>query len=105
MQQSGFVCCNYKKSPNLAMARLEGTDENDSGWFIGCLDPACDHDNVENLSRVSLYEITNHHPQLRPWLSFPNDSVILLEQDKVEVRVNDELKEIEEGSFLAELIG
>ena len=101
MQQSGFVYKNYQSCPHMALSRLAPTDDNDSGWFIGSLEEAYDNDAPGNISRVSLYEILSHHKHVMPWLGFPNESVIILNENTIEVSLDGKPLSILEDSPLA----
>lgn len=100
MLQSGYICSD--KLQKLVLGRSPSKDENDSGWFVGSFDEAFEPKNLENLKRVSLYEIVHQHPQLIPWLAFPVDTLIVFEDDQIEVSCSDEILELQEDSFLAE---
>ena len=102
MLQSTFVCNTYKESSNLALSRLAPIDENDSGWFIANMDSDTDLNDPNNLDLVSLYEALCHHPQLRPWLGFPVNTIIELTNDNVQVSINDTLQEVQPDSPLAQ---
>jgi hypothetical protein len=53
--QSAIACTQFGASEKFVMDRAlpKGAD---SGWFLGCADRTHDHQRVENLQRVSLYE-------------------------------------------------
>jgi len=101
LRQSGIACRQYSQGEWLMMARAEPTDELDSGWFIGCGDKSCDHNDSKNLQRLSLYEVFLNRPQIRDWVSLPFGALLQQKPNVLPVLfLEGQPQKIEPGSFL-----
>ena len=105
IRQSAMVCSRYRESGDLFLARSEPYKKTDSGWFLGCLDDDHDHEAVENLEVVSLYEAFLKRREIEVWASFPRGSLIALERGVVPRITRDDVPlDIQPGSFLDRMI-
>jgi hypothetical protein len=105
VRQSAMVCSRYRETNGLFLARSEPYKKTDSGWFLGCLDDDHDHEEVENLEVVSLYEAFLNRNEIHLWAAFPRGSLIALEEG-LEPRISrdDTPLDIVPGSFLDQMI-
>lgn len=81
IRQSLTACSQYS-SADVFMSRAEQTDEQDSGWFVGCLKEDHDHNDPENLLCVSLYEALLNQRRIEGFVMFPIGSTIVMDQAK-----------------------
>jgi len=71
-----------------------------SGWFIACADSDHDHNAVENLKKVTLYEaIVRHCPAALRFLGFPFGALIGVEGEPV-FSLNGERLAVRKDSFV-----
>lgn len=101
--ESGIVCSQLADRADFVMDRSE-PKERDSGWFLGCADPAHDHNNPQNLSRQSLYEIVLSKPECILFLALPAGSWILSYGGTIEIRLKDEILPFKKNSFLDQFL-
>ncbi|BBB68742.1 hypothetical protein UNDYM_4489 [Undibacterium sp. YM2] len=96
------VVCNELKNANgLIMMVRQEEKKRDSGWFFGCYKEGHDHNNVDNLERISLYEaVVTHAPACLPYLGFPQGMTILLGEGRPIFFYEDKELTILEGSYL-----
>jgi hypothetical protein len=79
LQQTALVSVSYTPGhPDAFLQRQEGTDANDSGWYVGVLDDPADMDDVATFSRRSLYELTIHDMRLARFWLLPTGTTIRL---------------------------
>ncbi len=105
IRQSAMVCSRYQETQDLFLARSEPFEKTDSGWFLGCLDDDHDHEEVENLAVVTLYQAFLGRPEIEVWASFPRGTLIALEQGLVPRITRDDVPlDIQPGSFLERMI-
>lgn len=79
VQQSLIACTRYSEA-DFFMTRSKGNSDRDSGWFIGCLDETHDHNDPANLRCVSLYEAYLHQRGLQGFISFPLETMLVMDQ-------------------------
>jgi hypothetical protein len=71
-----------------------------SGWLIGCADSDHDHNAVENLKKVTLYEaIVRHCPAALRFLGSPSGALISVEDEPV-FFLNGERLAVRKDSFV-----
>jgi hypothetical protein len=71
LRQSAITCNSIGRRAGVFMDRLSPKD-NDSGWFVGCVDSNHDHQDPKNLLRKSLYEIVvRDEPIILRYLALP----------------------------------
>ena len=105
IRQSAMVCSRYQEARDLFLARSEPFEKTDSGWFVGCLDDDHDHEEVENLTVVTLYQAFLSRPEIEVWASFPRGTLIALEEGLVPRITRDDIPlDIQPGSFLERMI-
>jgi hypothetical protein len=80
LQQSCLVCARSKDRVDFAMERFAPSN-NDSGWYLGCTDTDHDHNNPDNLRRISLYELACDVPASVPFFALPKRSVVEVAAD------------------------
>jgi hypothetical protein len=73
--QSCLICRNLYDRAEFIMERFE-ISGNDSGWYLGCNDAAHDHNQPENLKRISLYEVACYRPDCIPFLALPSETSV-----------------------------
>ena len=78
---SAVVCRRYHESEELVLVR-GNPEERDSGWSIACRGTDHDHQETENLANVSLYQVLLTRPEVVSWMTFPIDSLILLQPNQ-----------------------
>jgi hypothetical protein len=76
LRDSAIVCTEFGSAASFVMSRATPKAA-DSGWFLGCDNPAHDHQSPDCLRRVSLYEaVTRHADRTIPFLALPPDSFV-----------------------------
>lgn len=101
--QSGIVCSRLEDRADFIMDRVEPKDRV-SGWFIGCAEPTHDHNTPQNLSRESLYKVVLSKPECIPFLALPPGSSVLMKDDKIEIRLKDQILPFKENSLLDQFL-
>ena len=101
LRQSALICSRLRENIDLVMERLNSSG-NDSGWFFGCRGEDHDHNRVDELKRVSLYEAAVRYlRQIVPYLAMPENVLIGLIDSVPTIFHNGEPLEFKPGSFLA----
>lgn len=101
-----IVCSRVWESTGFLMGRAEASAPTDSGWFIGCMDEAHDHQATEALTVIPLIELAVRLPPLAQFLALPvGVDVIATGPGKLRARVfvEDEERVAAPGSYLAAL--
>ena len=70
IRQSAVACSRYKDASGLLLMRGKAHDRSDSGWFVGCLNKDHDHQNVQNLAKVPLYDVFLNRKVIQGWMAF-----------------------------------
>lgn len=105
MRQKAIVCDRFADTEVFFMTRNEAFQADDSGWYMGCLDPDHDHDSHANLSCVPLYDVVLKRNEIHNWIAFPTDAKIVLMQSGVpKVWIGEEKFEILPGSFVEQAL-
>ncbi|MEL7337875.1 MAG: hypothetical protein AAFN70_16895 [Planctomycetota bacterium] len=99
VRQSGIACDRYNLGDGFIMDRGAPSDGNDSGWFVGCADPDCDHNNPDSLQRVSLFQLFLGRPAIRDWVAFPVGTLIQRRNRELSVFLDGRPLEVVAGSF------
>jgi hypothetical protein len=76
LQESAVICSDFGSTDGFIMSRLtpQGAD---SGWFFGCNNETHDHQTVDTLQRISLYEAAvRKDDRIIPFLGLPPDTLI-----------------------------
>ena len=96
------VVCNELKNADGQIMMIRQAEKNlDTGWFFGCFRKGHDHNNVDNLERISLYEaVIAHAPACLPYLGFPEGVTVLLGQGSPIFFYQGKELAIFEGSYL-----
>jgi hypothetical protein len=102
--QSAIICNNLENSNGFFLERFE-PESNNSGWFVGCMDPNHDHNNHLNLMRISLYKILCSYPNLIMFFALPPDTSITF-VDGIVQGISRKQKKVDilKGSFLDKYI-
>ena len=83
------------------MSRSKGSNERDSGWFLGCRDDGHDHNAAGNLRCVSLYEAYLGQRGIEGFVSFPAGAIVVVDRKNgVTILNKGEPLGIVPGSFL-----
>lgn len=101
-----IVCSQVWDAPAFMLGRTAPSTPTDSGWFVGCMDEAHDHQHAEALSVVPLIEIAVKVPPLTQFFALPEGSdVVVTGPGRVRARVFFEGEELQprESSYLAAL--
>ncbi|WP_254511059.1 immunity protein Imm33 domain-containing protein [Anatilimnocola floriformis] len=102
LNKSLIVCRRYAEAGFL-MHRSEPSDQNDSGWYLGCNDEGHNHDDPRNLERVSLYAALLRQPSIGAFLTFPFESEIQIDPQRgLRLSLHEQPIAIPPGTFLAE---
>lgn len=100
MRQSGIVCTRFARAETLILDRAEPKDH-DSGWFCGCADEDHDHNSMNELCRVSLYEAAMMSAlRIVPYLALPPGALLELGTGVPTIFLNGEPVAFKPGSFL-----
>ncbi len=70
-RQSALCCSRLGVAGSDIFLRRDGSEGNDSGWFVGCADSGHDHNEPGNLKRLSLYELVCRYYSVVDFLAFP----------------------------------
>jgi hypothetical protein len=98
--QSAIICNNLGNSNEIFLERCE-PNNNDSGWFVGCMDSNHDHNNHLNLIRISLYKILCGYPNLIMYFALPPDtSITIINGIPQGIFYKQKKLEIPKGSFI-----
>ncbi len=98
---NSVITCNRRKGSNSFFLDRAQHQENDSGWFIGCTKPECDHNDPSNLSRISLYQAFLDHPELMMFYALPANTKILYSNEKsIKIYLKNRELYIKKDSFL-----
>ncbi len=104
VRQSGIACDRYNLGDGFIMDRGAPSDDNDSGWFVGCADPDCDHNYPDNLQRVSLFQLFLGRPAIRDWVTFPTGTLIQQYNCELNVFLDGRRLEVVAGSFTDQML-
>ena len=106
MRQTVMVCDRFATAPIFFMTRNDPiAHQEDTGWYMGCMDPDHDHDTRENLNCITLYEAFLKRNDIHPWLIFPTDTKIFLNRkDPPKVWIGEQRFKLQSGSFVDEML-
>ena len=101
--QQAIACSQTWETPTLVLGRTAPSAPNDSGWFVGCMNDAHDHQVADALRVVPLIEVAARLPPLTQFLALPvGTDVVVSSEGRLRARVfidGDEVKP-KEGSYL-----
>lgn len=69
-------------APHAFMRRLDASEKNKSGWYIGVADDPLDVNDPANLQFQSLYELTIHDGRFAPYWLLPVGFVVSFDGDR-----------------------
>jgi hypothetical protein len=99
--ESAIICSRLAHAEEIVMERAspKGTD---SGWFCGCRGKDHDHDNVTELTRVSLYEAAVCYSRaIVPYLALPAGTLLSVGSESPVIFLEGERLSFKRGSYLA----
>lgn len=100
MRQSAIVCTRFARAETLILDRAEPKDHA-SGWFCGCAEEDHDHNSMNELCRVSLYEAAMMSAlRVVPYLALPPGTLLELGTGVPTIFVNGEPVAFKPGSYL-----
>ncbi len=103
LRMSAIICSKFSTDKPLFFSRSKPM-ENDSGWFFGCLDKTHDHNSIDQLQRVSLYDVAlRHRFQVVPYLGLPAGIDVILVGKDIEIYRERKPLAIHAGSYLEQL--
>jgi len=79
-----LVCGRYHEGERYVMERFAPEGLRDSGWYIGCADASHDHNDAQNLRRISLYEACLQRPLLAAYVGLPVGVQVLISAQGLE---------------------
>lgn len=101
LDQRAIICRNFQAAKKIHLARNKGCPPNDSGWFFGCFELPCDHNNASYLQSLSLLDAVSLRPQTANWLALPGEvHVILAPGEKPVVELDGSDLKLTPGSFV-----
>lgn len=104
LRQGCIVCTRLQATQGLLMSR-GAPEEEDSGWFIGCLDEDHDHQDMESLELMSLYQaIAERAPRALPYLALPAGCGVRVQGSEPLIHDKDGPLPIKPGSYLESLV-
>ncbi len=101
-RQTAMVCNQFAKAPIFFMTRNEPIlHVNDSGWYMGCMNPEHVHENQENLECMTLYDAFLKRKEIQHWLTFPIETKIFINHaSPPKVWIGTERCKLVPGSFV-----
>ena len=99
LRQSCLICTRVKDRGRFVMERFEKS-ENDSGWYLGCFDNDHDHNNPNNLQRVSLYDAACGMLMCVPFLPLPAQTLVKVNGTNFTISYKNEPLTPKSNSFL-----
>jgi hypothetical protein len=103
MHQSAIVCTRFARADTLILERAQPRGP-DSGWFCGCAEADHDHDSLNELCRVSLYEAAVMSKLLIvPYLALPAGTLLEAGTGAPTIFVNGEPVAFKPDSYLDHL--
>jgi len=99
LQQSCLICARIKDRGDFMMERFEPS-QNDSGWYLGCIEQDHNHNDPINLQRVSLYDIACGILTCVPFLALPPKTVVETRAGNYQLRYKGQVIVPKENSFL-----
>jgi hypothetical protein len=97
--QSVIVCSKHDDSGGFIMSRVNA-EQNDSGWFVGCADANHNHNDPQNLKRVSLYELACSREMIIPFISFPEEVSVFFNSRSLKIQFKGQAIEPRKHSYL-----
>jgi hypothetical protein len=103
--ESAIICNRLGKTHNLLMDRSTLSNR-DSGWFCGCREVDHHHNDVEQLTRVSLFEAAvKYHSGIIPFLALPVGSLVGLKERVLTIFRGEDQLAFRLGSYLHRVFG
>ncbi|HEY0913286.1 MAG TPA: hypothetical protein VGE22_00325 [Solimonas sp.] len=100
LRQGCIVCTRLPAAQGFLMSRA-APEENDSGWFIGCLDENHDHQDMNSLELMSLYQaVVERAPRALPYLALPAGCGVRMQRSEPLIHDKDGPLPIKPGSYL-----
>lgn len=103
LRMSVIVCSKFSAKGPQFLSRTEQQD-NDSGWFFGCVDPSHDHSSMAELSCVSLYQAALKYGfDPMAYLGLPSGTDVVVAGHSVEIYRDGQPLQIRDEGVLVEL--
>jgi hypothetical protein len=100
LRHSAIICNRFGQKNRVVMERNR-PEGSDSGWFFGCVGEKHDHNKVEELLRVSLYEAAVRYSlQVIPYLALPEGILLEVREGRPTIFHHGERLEFRPGSYL-----
>jgi hypothetical protein len=100
LNHRAIICHQFKGSKDIVLTRI-APKKNDSGWFFGCSDSNHNHQVVENLQRISVYEAAvSFDDRIIPYLALPAGIQILINNSRPRFFYNHKELPIKPNSYL-----
>jgi hypothetical protein len=97
--ESAIICTKHDDSGGFFMSRASA-EQNDSGWFVGCADANHNHNDPQNLKRVSLYELACLREMIIPFIAFPEEASVLFNLRTLKIEFKGQAVEPRNHSYL-----
>lgn len=94
-----LITCSQYRQKDFIMDRGE-VENNNTGWFIGCTDKDHDHNNIENLKRISVYEAMLAKPEIIELLALPPGTFVIKSEINLIIYKDDIELSVQQGSYL-----
>uniref|UniRef100_UPI00188FF4D9 immunity protein Imm33 domain-containing protein n=1 Tax=Nocardia sp. XZ_19_385 TaxID=2769488 RepID=UPI00188FF4D9 len=88
----------------MMLQRHEYVEDDESGWFAGCLDAEHEHDQT-SVHLCTLYELAVMTPGIVGYLALPPGCTVTLGEGAPSIWRGDAALEIRSGSLLASMFG
>lgn len=102
LMESCIVCTNAEAA-DVVMDRM-AAEPPDSGWFIGCTRESHDHNDLENLTKVSVYEAVQRFPAAIGFLALPFGVFLKSTPGDIRILLGDVEITPKEASYVARLL-
>jgi len=100
LSHTGIICTRFRKRGDMVLTR-QLPKQNDSGWFFGCFSSDHDHQAVESLQRMSLYEAAVAlDDRIIPYLALPAGIQVLINSSGPRFLRNGKELSIKPNSYL-----
>ncbi len=106
MRQTVMACERFADAPIFFMTRNEPINHtDDSGWYMGCMDPDHDHNTHETLDCLTLYEAVLKRSDIAQWIMLPTEAKVFLSPNGApKVWIGEDRCALQPASFVDELV-
>jgi hypothetical protein len=103
LRQSCLICSRVKDRGDFVMEHFEA-HKNDSGWYMGCVDADHNHNNPQNLKRVSLYDAACGMLMCVPFLPLPQGVLVQIKGGGFSIAYNGKTLRPKTNSFMQQYL-